>query len=89
MNETITLQEAVTILQQNTMACWWPSRISGEVIDKAGIMDEAKLLLKGIMARQDIPWNESFFVLDDSNPESKLYDEIMEAMLVFDKSIGV
>ena len=83
------LAEAAKVLQSNTMACWWPSRINGGAIDVAGILDEARLLLKGIKERQDIPAGESFFVLDEANPESAMYDELASAIAVFRNSKSI
>lgn len=85
------LPEAIKILQQNTMACWWPngSWPGQQEIDKEGIIGEARLLLEGIRQRQDIPDNALFFTLDEANPETWLYDKIVESMQVFSNSIGV
>ena len=77
------LTEAIKILKSNTMACWWPSKAMGRnFTDWPRIFDECRHVLKGIMRRQNIPDDCKFFVLDDENPETQLYNEIATAMTV-------
>ena len=76
------LAEAVKVLKGNTMACWWPSRAFPGT-NMREMLNEAGMALEGIRERQGIPAGESFYVLDDDDPETKLYDEIACAMSVF------
>ena len=76
------LAEAVKVLKSNTMACWWPSRAFPGT-DMREMLNEAGMALEGIRERQGIPSGASFYVLDESNPETGLYDEIANAMSVF------
>jgi len=77
------LPEAIRTLRENTMACWWPDGPypGKQGTDFAGIFGEVRTLLHGIMARQDIPEDEAFFVLDEGNPETALYNELVDAVL--------
>lgn len=83
------LSEAIKILKANTMACWWPSKITGKNgTDFNGIFGEANKLLKDIMRRQNIPEDTKFFVLDETNTETKLYNEISTAILTVKQAIN-
>lgn len=74
------LSEAVKVLKENTMACWWPSRAMGrQGTDWYGIKSEVGLLLLGIKRRQGIEDEAKFFILDEDNPETALYDRLVEA----------
>jgi len=82
------LPEAIKVLRANTMACWWPeSGMSGT--DLAGVFWEARLLTGEIKRRQDIPPNTPFFVLDDDNPETALYNELVSAVLTVRQCMAV
>ena len=72
------LRDAIATLKQETMACWWPggSYPGKEGTDWAGILGEARTLQEGIKARQDIPENAMFYVMDDDNPETALYNKL-------------
>ena len=78
------LAEATKILKRETMACLWPngSHPGQKHTDLAGIAGEVKALLQGIKDRQGMA-GAAFFVLDDDNPESALYDELGSAYMVF------
>jgi hypothetical protein len=84
------LPEAIKVLRENTMACWWPNGPypGKQGTDFSGIFGEVKALLHGIMARQDIPDDAPFFVLDDENPETALYNDLVGAVLTVRRCNG-
>jgi hypothetical protein len=82
--KTVKLRDAHKILKGNTMACWWPSKRMGrEGTDWTGIIDEVDCLLRDIKRRQDIDEDARFFTLNPGNPESILYDELVQAVQTF------
>ena len=85
------LPEAIKVLKTNTMACWWPngSYPGKQGTDFAGIGGEVRVLLRGIMDRQDIPKDASFFTLDSDNPETALYNELLGAWIVVRGSLAI
>ena len=83
------LNEAVNILQSNTSAIWWPSARNGGRIDEPGIIAEARSRQRHILKRQGIPAGEAFYVLDETNPESAIYDELASAIAVFRNSKSI
>ena len=77
------LPEAIRILRANTMACWWPDGPypGKRGTDFEGIFGEVRELTRGIKARQDIPPDASFFMLDDNDPETALYNDLVSAVM--------
>ena len=77
------LREAIEILRENTMACWWPDGPypGKRGTDWDGIFREVRATLKDIMHRQEINGDSPFFVLDAENPETAIYDNLMAAIL--------
>lgn len=85
------LPEAIKVLRANTMACWWPDGPypGKRGTDIRGIFGECRTILHGIMGRQGIPEDAPFFTFDESNPETALYDEIIDAMLTVRRCSGI
>jgi hypothetical protein len=82
------LSEAIKILQANTMACWWPSSTMGRTeTDVAGIAGEVRALRAGIKSRQGIPADALFYVLDPNDPETRLFENLREAVQTLRRSI--
>ncbi len=77
------LPEAIRILKRETMACWWPNGPypGKQGTDFDGIIGEVRVLLDGIKLRQDVPEDAAFFTLDDANPETGLYNQLVGAVL--------
>jgi len=82
------LPEAIKLLRQNTMACWWPNGPypGKQGTDFRGIFGEVKVLLNGIKARQWIDGDAKLFILDDDNPETALYNDLVTAVMVITAS---
>jgi hypothetical protein len=79
----MTFREAIQVLKENTLSCWWPSKAMGKnYTDFDGIFGEIQHTLLDIKRRQDIPDDAKFFVLDENNSETKLYNEIMTAVCI-------
>jgi len=77
------LSEAIEILRNNTMGCWWPDPALGTTkTDWDGIFSEVDTILENIKLKQGIPLNAKFFVLSDSDGGSKLYDQLSTAMTI-------
>lgn len=82
------LPEAIKILQINTMACWWPCAATGKQgTDIGGIIGEVDVLLSGIKGRQGVLSGEMFYYLDEANPETALYDQLVSAVQVLRRSV--
>lgn len=82
------LPEAIKVLKANTMALWWPNEGMART-DLAAIFWEVGLVTGGIKERQGIPADASFFVLDDDDPETALYNELVAAVLVVRSCMAV
>ena len=76
------LSEAINVLKAYTSDYFWPCKELGRnETCWPDIFSEARLRLREIMQRQGIEPNTPFFVLDDSNPETELYNRIAGAIL--------
>ena len=76
------LPEAIRILREHTMACWWPNGARrGAQGDIYGALDEAQQLIKGIKRRQDIDGDAAFYILDQTNPETQTHDDLQASIL--------
>ena len=85
------IPEAIRILKDNTMACWWPN---GPYPGRKGtnftdIFGEVQTLLNGIKERQGIPAGEAFFVLDPTNSETALYGKLERAVWAIRRSARI
>ena len=77
------LREAIKVLRENTMACWWPNGPypGKRGTDWEGIAGEVRALTRDIKRRQDVQPDAMGFFLDPNNPETELYNQLITAWL--------
>jgi hypothetical protein len=77
------LNEAIDVLKANTLPINWPDAKMGRVgTDWQQIQREVRMALREEIQRQGIDPDAMFFVLDESDPGTRVYNEIMEAWQV-------